>query len=80
MKGFLWVLLAGLLVGMSGMAALAWGTDKAALSVVDLAAAGFQAAAMPADRQTVTAVPAAVSKPSVPIMDETVRMGINYSK
>jgi len=67
MKGFLWVLLAGLVVGMSGVVALAQGSgpDEMDLPVLDLAAAGFQAAAMPADRQTVTAVPAAVSKTAV---------------
>ncbi len=71
MKGFV-LLLLGLVVGMSGVTALAQGSgpDEMGLPVVDLpvmdlAAAGFQAVAMPVDRQLVTAVPAAVSKTAV---------------
>ncbi len=69
MKGFLWVLLAGLLVGlmvgMSGVVAVAQGPEATDLAVVDLAAAGFQAVALPVDRQLVTAVPLGVTKTAV---------------
>jgi len=71
MKGIQWVLL-GLLVSAvwaAGAAAKEPGTMAqpvpADLPLIDLAATGFQAVAMPVDRQTVTAVPAAVSKTAV---------------
>jgi len=65
MKGFLWVLLAGLVVGMSWVVALARGADEAALPVVDLASAGFHTVKVDEGRSHVVSAVPAVTKTAV---------------
>lgn len=69
MKGFLWVLLVGLLVGMSAVAVMAQGSgpgpDEMGLAVVDLAARGFQAVEGAGSRLDPVVVVPAVSKTAV---------------
>jgi len=65
MKGFLWVLLVGVLVGMSGVAALAWEPDETGLAVVDLAAGGFQAVELDGTRLDPVLMVPAVTKTAV---------------
>ncbi|MBK8989491.1 MAG: DUF11 domain-containing protein [Chloroflexi bacterium] len=65
MKGFVWVLLAGLLAGMGGVVVMAQGPGEMGLPVVDLAAAGFRAVAVDESGSTVAMVVPAVTKTAV---------------